>query len=132
MEEVEIVEAMGVVEEVEAMEEVEVVEVMEEVVVVEVMEVMEVTVVVVAVELVLGVIDEVMDRMELELELVGLVVGVVTRVMVVVSGWDLFRPPIRSLTDWTTLSTLASSTLSTGYLGVLAGGGEERRQLVSF
>ena len=118
MEEVEIVEAMGVVEEVEAMEEVEVVEVME------------VTVVVVAVELILGVMDEVMEKAELEV--VGLVVGVVTRVMVVVSGCDLSRPPIRSLTDWTTLSTLASSTLSTGYLGVLAGGGEERRQLVSF
>ena len=109
----------------EGMEEVERVEAMEEV------EVVEVTVVVLVVELVLGVMDEVLEKAELKM--VGLVVGVVTRVMVVVvSGWDLFRPPIRSLTDWTTLSTLASSTLSTGYLGVLAGGGEERRQLVSF
>ena len=115
MEEVEVVEAMGVVEVLEAMEEVEVVEV---------------TVVVLVVELVLGVMDEVMEKAELEV--VGLVVGVVTRVMVVVSSWDLFRPPIRSLTDWTTLSTLASSTLSTGYLGVLAGSGEEGRQVVLF
>ena len=106
------------------MEEVERVEAMEEV------EVVEVTVVVLVVELVLGVMDEVLEKAELKM--VGLVVGVVTRVMVVVSGCDLSRPPIRSLTDWTTLSTLASSTLSTGYLGVLAGGGEERRQLVSF
>ena len=75
-------------------------------------------------------VEELMDVEEVE-EVVGLAVVVVV-VVVVISGWDLSRPPMRSLTDWMTLSTLASWTLSTGYLGVLAGPGEERRQLVLF
>ena len=75
--------------------------------------------------------EEVVEEVEEveEMEEVGLVVVVM---VMVVSGWDLSRPPMRSLTDWMTLSTLASWTLSTGYLGVLAGPGEERRQSVLF
>jgi len=88
------------VEEVEEFEEVkEVVDVEEEVVLVEVLEVVDVE-------------EEVV---------VGMVVEVLVVVMeMVVSGWDLSIPPMRSLTDWMTLSTRASWTLSTGYLGVLA------------
>ena len=100
-------------------------------VVVEVEEVKEVKEVENVVEVVLV---EVLEVVNVEEEVVvALTVGLVVVVMeMVVSGWDLSIPPMRSLTDWMTLSTRASWTLSTGYLGVLAGGGEEVRQVVSF